>query len=271
MRKIRYNLIFTYIFLIIVSFISIFPFFWMIVGTTNPSVEILKGKLTFGNHLLENIKNLTKSYPLGVIFTNSLKISIIVTIGSVLISSLAAYGFEIYSSNLREKIYSILLGTMMIPFAALMVPLFKLMTSFNLIDSHWGVIIPMLSSVFLIFYFRQNFKMYPKEIIMAARVDGANELQIFFSIVLPTMRSAYAAGAIWAFMNSWNSYLWPLVILQSEKNKTMTLLISTLASGYIPDFGVIMTAVVIATLPMIIVFFALQNYFIQSILGSMKQ
>ena len=113
--------------------------------------------------------------------------------------------------------------------------------------------------------------MYPKEIIMAARVDGANELQIFFSIVFPSMRSAYAAGAIWAFMNSWNSYLWPLVILQSEEKKTMTLLISTLASGYTPDFGVIMTAVVIATLPMIIVFFTLQNYFIQSILGSMKQ
>lgn len=271
MKKAKFSIILIYIFLIIVSLISVFPFFWMIVGTTNSSVEILSGKLSFGNNLMENFKNLMKSYPLDRIFMNSLKIALIVTIFSVIISSLAAYGFEIYASNVREKIYSILLGTMMIPFAALMVPLFRLMTSFNLIDSHWGVILPMLSSVFLIFYFRQNFKMYPKEIIMAARVDGATELKIFFSIVFPTMRSAYAAGAIWAFMNSWNSYLWPLVILQSEKNKTMPLLISTLASGYIPDFGVIMTAVVIATLPMIIVFFTLQNYFIQSILGSMKQ
>ncbi|MFN3568214.1 MAG: carbohydrate ABC transporter permease, partial [Caldimicrobium sp.] len=264
MKKAKFSIILIYIFLIIVSLISVFPFFWMIVGTTNSSVEILSGKLSFGNNLMENFKNLMKSYPLDRIFMNSLKIALIVTIFSVIISSLAAYGFEIYASNVREKIYSILLGTMMIPFAALMVPLFRLMTSFNLIDSHWGVILPMLSSVFLIFYFRQNFKMYPKEIIMAARVDGATELKIFFSIVFPTMRSAYAAGAIWAFMNSWNSYLWPLVILQSEKNKTMPLLISTLASGYIPDFGVIMTAVVIATLPMIIVFFTLQNYFIQS-------
>lgn len=271
MKKIRTSTIFTYLFLILISFISLFPFIWMVIGTTNKSVDILRGKFTFGSNLLENLQNLLSSYNLGKIFVNSLKISLIVTIGSLIISSLAAYGFEIYASRVREKIYSIILGTMMIPFAALMVPLFKLMTSFNLIDSHWGVILPMLSSVFLIFFFRQNFKMYPKEIIMAARVDGANELQIFFSIVFPSMRSAYAAGAIWAFMNSWNSYLWPLVILQSEEKKTMTLLISTLASGYTPDFGVIMTAVVIATLPMIIVFFSLQNYFIQSILGSMKQ
>ncbi|ACK41799.1 MULTISPECIES: carbohydrate ABC transporter permease [Dictyoglomus] len=271
MKRLKTSTIFTYLFLIIVSFISLFPFIWMIIGTTNKSVDILRGKFTFGNNLLENFQNLLASYNLGKILINSLKISLIVTVGALLISSLAAYGFEIYASNIREKIYSIILGTLMIPFAALMVPLFKLMTSFNLIDSHWGVILPMLSSVFLIFFFRQNFKMYPKEIIMAARVDGANELQIFFSIVFPSMRSAYAAGAIWAFMNSWNSYLWPLVILQSEEKKTMTLLISTLASGYTPDFGVIMTAVVIATLPMIIVFFTLQNYFIQSILGSMKQ
>lgn len=271
MKKLRLSKIFTYLFLIIVAFISLFPFIWMIIGTTNKSVDILRGKFTFGNNLLENFQNLLSSYNLGQILVNSLKISLIVTIGSLLISSLAAYGFEIYASNTREKIYSIILGTMMIPFAALMVPLFKLMTSFNLIDSHWGVILPMLSSVFLIFFFRQNLKMFPKEIIMAARVDGANELKIFFSIVFPSMKSAYAAGAIWAFMNSWNSYLWPLVILQSENKKTMTLLISTLASGYTPDFGVIMTAVVIATLPMIIVFFTLQNYFIQSILGSMKQ
>ncbi|MCX7845870.1 MAG: carbohydrate ABC transporter permease [Dictyoglomaceae bacterium] len=271
MKKIKINLIFIYLFLIIVSFVCIFPFLWMIIGSTNQSVDIIKGKLTFGTNLLENFRNLTTNYPLKRILLNSLKISITVTIGSVIISSLAAYGFEIYSSNIREKIYSILLGTMMIPFAALMVPLFRLMTSFNLIDSHWGVIIPMFSSVFLIFFFRQNFKMYPKEIVMAARVDGANELRILLSIVFPSIKSAYAAGAIYAFMTSWNSYLWPLVILQSEQNKTMTLLISTLASGYIPDFGVIMVSVVIATLPMLIVFFTLQRYFVQGILGSMKQ
>jgi len=160
---------------------------------------------------------------------------------------------------------------MMIPFAALMVPVFRLMTFLNLIDSLWGVILPMIPSVFLIFFFRQNFQQYPKEIIMAARVDGASEPRIFFSIIIPSMKATYAAAAIYAFLTSWNAYLQPLVIIQSQGNRTMALFIANLASGYQPDFGSVMMAVVIATLPTLILFFVLQRYFVQGVLGSVKQ
>lgn len=268
-RKLRYA--FIYIFLTISAFISVFPFFWMIVGSTNTSVDVIKGKLTFGNQLTANLKSLWDNYNLGGVLLNSIKISILVVVFSLIVSSMAGYGFEMYSSKARNRIYSMILITLMIPFAALMVPLFRLMNFLNLIDSHWGVILPMIPSVFLVFFFRQNFSQYPKEIIMAARVDGANELRIFFSIVLPSMRSTYAAAGIYAFMTSWNAYLWPLVIIQSEQNKTVVLMISNLASGYTPDFGVVMMAVVIATLPMLVVFFSLQRYFVQGVLGSVKQ
>lgn len=268
-RKLRYT--FIYIFLTISAFISVFPFFWMIVGSTNTSVDVIKGKLTFGNQLTTNLKNLWDNYNLGGVLINSIKISIFVVVFSLIVSSMAGYGFEMYSSKSRNRIYSTILVTLMIPFAALMVPLFRLMNFLNLIDSHWGVILPMIPSVFLVFFFRQNFSQYPKEIIMAARVDGANELKIFFSIVLPSMRSTYAAAGIYAFMTSWNAYLWPLVIIQSEQKKTLVLLISNLASGYTPDFGTVMMAVVITTLPMLIVFFSLQRYFVQGVLGSVKQ
>ncbi|HOQ40349.1 MAG TPA: carbohydrate ABC transporter permease [Fervidobacterium sp.] len=268
-RKLRYT--FIYIFLTISAFISVFPFFWMIVGSTNKSVDVIKGKLTFGNQFIANFKNLWNNYNLGGVLINSIKISIFVVVFSLIVSSMAGYGFEMYSSKSRNRIYSTILVTLMIPFAALMVPLFRLMNFLNLIDSHWGVILPMIPSVFLVFFFRQNFSQYPKEIIMAARVDGANELRIFFSIVLPSMRSTYAAAGIYAFMSSWNAYLWPLVIIQSEQNKTIVLMISNLASGYTPDFGTVMMAVVIATLPMLIVFFSLQRYFVQGVLGSVKQ
>jgi len=268
-RKLRYA--FIYIFLTIGAIVSVFPFFWMIVGSTNTSVDVIRGKLTFGNQLTTNFKNLWNNYNLGGILVNSIKISIFVVVFSLIVSSMAGYGFELYSSKARNRVYSMILVTMMIPFAALMVPLFRLMNFLNLIDSHWGVILPMIPSVFLVFFFRQNFSQYPKEIIMAARVDGANELRIFFSIVLPSMRSTYAAGAIYAFMTSWNAYLWPLVIIQSERNKTIVLMISNLASGYTPDFGTVMMAVVIATLPMLVVFFSLQRYFVQGVLGSVKQ
>ena len=268
-RKLRYA--FIYIFLTIGAIVSVFPFFWMIVGSTNTSIDVIRGKLTFGNQLTTNFKNLWNNYNLGGILVNSIKISIFVVVFSLIVSSMAGYGFELYSSKARNRVYSMILVTMMIPFAALMVPLFRLMNFLNLIDSHWGVILPMIPSVFLVFFFRQNFSQYPKEIIMAARVDGANELRIFFSIVLPSMRSTYAAGAIYAFMTSWNAYLWPLVIIQSERNKTIVLMISNLASGYTPDFGTVMMAVVIATLPMLVVFFSLQRYFVQGVLGSVKQ
>jgi len=270
-KRLAIRYFFIYLFLIIVSIISVFPFFWMIVGMTNTSVDINRGKLTFGNALLENFRNLFQNYNMWQIILNSFKISFFVVLGALIVSSLAAYGFEFCPSKSRERFYAILLLTMMIPFAALMVPLFRMMSNLNLLDNHWGVILPMIPSVFLLFFFRQNFKLYPKEIIMAAKVDGANELRILTSVVFPSMKSTYAAAAIWAFMTSWNSYLWPLVVLQSSDKKTLILLLSTLASGYNPDFGVIMALIVITTLPMIVIFFGLQKYFVQGILGAVKQ
>lgn len=260
-----------YLFLIIMFVISVFPFYWMIAGMTNSAVDVIKGKMTFGNELVSNLKILFTQFKLPQIFLNSVKISILTVLGTLMVSSMAAYGFEFYRSKSRERVYDILIVSMMIPFASLMIPLFRLIVKFGLLNSHTGLIITSISSVFIIFFFRQSFKSFPKEIIQAARVDGAGEFKIFTSIVMPSMKSTYAAAAIYSFMTSWNSYLWPLIVLQTDKQKTMTLLISTMSSAYFPQYGVIMTAIVIATLPMIIIFFTLQNYFVQGMTGSVKQ
>jgi lactose/L-arabinose transport system permease protein len=174
-------------------------------------------------------------------------------------------------SQALKKTYNLVLLSMMIPFAALMIPLFRLIVQFNLLNSHFGLILTSLASAFMIFFFRQSFKSFPREIIQAARVDGAGEFKIFFTIVAPAMKSTYAAGAIYAFMSSWNAYMWPLIVLQTDQQKTMQLLISTMSSVYFPEYGVIMAAIVLSTLPMIAVFFTLQNYFVQGITGSVKQ
>jgi len=263
--------IMVYLFLTIAFIFSVFPFYWMITGMTNSAVDVVKGKMTFGNQFSENIQALFKSYNIGRIFFNSVKISVLTVVFSLIICSMAAYGFEFYKSKRRERIYGILLLSMMVPFGALMIPLFKLIVKVKLMNTHSGIILVSVTSVFLIFFFRQNLKVFPKEIIQAARVDGAGEFRIFYSIVIPSMKSTFAAAAIFAFMTSWNSYLWPLIVLQTDNQKTMTLLISTLSSAYNPQYGVIMTAIVIATLPMIIVFFTLQKHFVQGITGSIKQ
>jgi lactose/L-arabinose transport system permease protein len=263
--------VFIYTFLIIAFVVSVFPFYWMIVGMTNTAVDVIKGKMTFGNQLANNVKVLFTQHNLGRILLNSTKISGLTVIGTLIVSSIAAYGFEAYKSKARERAYAAIMLSMMVPFAALMIPLFRLLVKFGLLNTHTGLIITSIASVFIIFFFRQSLKSFPKDIIQAARVDGANEFKIFFSIVVPSMKSTYAAAAIYSFMTSWNAYLWPLIVLQSDKQKTVTLLISSLSSAYFPEYGVIMAAIVIATLPMIIIFFALQKYFVKGMTGAVKQ
>ncbi len=268
-----------YIFLSIVSFISIFPFIWMIIATTNKSVEVTKGTLIPGGYFLENLKNLLVSdlkYTLA--FKNSLIIAISTTILAMFISSLAGYAFEVYKSKARDRIFNFILLSMMVPFAALMVPLFRLFTRIKAfgplkaigLNTNGSVIIISIATAFLIFFFRQNTKSFPKDLIEAARIDGLGEVGIFFRIYIPTMKSSYAAAIIVTFMASWNSYLWPLIALQSQDKRTLPLVISALGSSYTPDYGMIMTAVVIATLPTAIIFFLMQKHFVAGMTGSLK-
>ncbi|MBS4179271.1 carbohydrate ABC transporter permease [Lederbergia citrea] len=267
---------FVYLFLIIATVVSVFPFFWMIISMTNKSVDITKGRLLPGSHLMDNITSLFGSVDIASALMNSAKVSIATTVLGLIIASLAGYGFEIYRSKAKDIVFNILLLSMMIPFAALMVPLYRMFGTitqtmpFIGIDTLSAVVLPTMTTAFLIFFFRQSTKMFPKEMIEAGRIDGLNELGIFFRIFVPTMKTTYAAAAIITFMASWNNYLWPLVVLQSPEKQTIPLLISNLGSGYSPDFGVIMTAIVIATLPTAIVFFLMQRHFVAGMMGSVK-
>lgn len=267
---------FSYVFLAVVSLVSIFPFIWMIVSSTNKSVDVTKGSLLPGSFLWKNFQNLLEQADLGTALINSAKVSVITTLLSMLIASLAGYGFEIFKSKSKDIVFNILLLSMMIPFAALMVPLYRMFASISQVvpfigsDTLAAVILPTVTTAFLIFFFRQSTKMFPKDILEAGRIDGLTELGVFFRIYVPTMKTTYAAAAIITFMASWNSYLWPLVILQSPENQTIPLLISNLGSSYAPDYGVIMTAIVIATLPAALIFFIMQKHFVAGMLGSVK-
>ncbi len=187
---------------------------------------------------------------------------------------MAGYGFEIYKSRKKERLFTILLLSMMVPFAALMIPLYRMFSNLNGtilgINSFLVVILPSVSTAFLIFFFRQNVKAFPKDLVEAARLDGLKELSIFFRVYLPTAKNTYAAAAIITFMSSWNNYLWPLVALQSPDKRTVPLVLSAMGASYTPDYGMIMAGLVIATLPTAIVFFVLQKQFVQGMIGSVK-
>lgn len=267
-----------YVFLSFLSFISIFPFIWTLIGMTNKTVDINAGKLFFGNQFLINLQNLLQN-DVGFMnaFKNSMIIAIITTIFALLLSSAAGYGFEIFQSKAKYRIFTILLLSMMVPFSAIMIPLYRMFSTFNGtplkgigLDSMFSVIVPSICTAFLIFFFRQNIKSFPKDLVEAARIDGLSEWGIFFKIYMPTSRNTFAAGAIITFMNSWNNYLWPLVSLQSPENRTVPLALSVIGDSYTPDFGMMMVSIVIATIPTALIFFLLQKQFVQGMLGSVK-
>ena len=247
--------ILTYGFVGLMAFLSVFPFIWMALGATNSSIDIIKGRLAPGEALATNIANFFTLVNVPLVFWNSAKLTIFATVLTLAVSSLDCYGFEIFRSRHRERLYRAMLLTLMIPFAALMIPLFIMMGKMGLINTHIAVVLPTIGSAFIVFYFRQSTKAFPSELRDAARIDGLK---------------TYAAAFIIVFMTAWNNYLWPLIVLQSNETKTITLVISSLASAYYPDYGVVMVGTILATLPTLAVFFFMQRQFVQGMLGSVK-
>ncbi|MCL2034365.1 MAG: carbohydrate ABC transporter permease [Oscillospiraceae bacterium] len=259
-----------YVFLITVSFFSVFPLYWMAISATNKNVDVIRGTLMPGTYLVENFKTLIDQQNLGGALVNSFRNSIVLTVISLLICSLAGYGFEIYHSKAKDRFMGVLLLAMMIPFAAIMIPLFTMFANMKLLNTTIGFILPTIATPFLIMLFRQSARSFPRDIIEAARIDGLNELQIFFRMFIPTMKSTYAAAMTITFMAAWNNFLWPRIIMLSNDAVTMPMLVSNIIQGYVTDNGMLMLAVLITTIPTVIIFFILQKNFAEGITGAVK-
>ena len=264
------KLIPSYIFLIIVSFFSVFPFYWMISAATNNTIDVARGRLLFGTEALTNYNNLLANTSLYRSLGNSFKYSIAQTILALFICSLAGYGFEIYHDKAKDKLFGVLLLSMMVPQIATMIPLFKMISKAHLVNTVWGFILPAISTVFLIMMFRQNSRNFPIDILEAARIDGLTEFAIFFRMYMPVMKATYAAAAVITFMNAWNAYLWPKVILNTNEAQTMPMLIANISSGYTTDYGMLMMGVLFCSIPTMVVFFILQKQFAEGITGAVK-
>ena len=268
--NIQRRLIPTYIFLIIVSLISVFPFYWMLTAATNTSLEVARGKIIFGSHAVENFTNLLAQQNLWGALKNSFLYSGVQTIIALLICSLAGYGFELYHDRYKDLLFSILLLAMMVPQVATIIPLFKMVSKMKLLNTVWAFILPSISTPFLIMMFRQNSRSFPIDIMEAARIDGLSEFKIFFKMYMPVMKATYAAAAVITFMNSWNAYMWPKVVMSDNRAQTMPMLIANLAAGYTVDYGMLMMGVLFCSCPTMIIFFILQKQFAEGITGAVK-
>ncbi|GAA3938548.1 carbohydrate ABC transporter permease [Microbacterium soli] len=249
---------------------SVFPLYFMLVSATNSTQDVLASRLTPGGHLLDNAAALVAQQDIGAAMTSSSVIAIGTTVLALAVCAVAGYGFEIYHSRGKDIVMAIIMLAMMIPFAAVMIPLFRLFARVGMVNSLGAVIIPAISTPLLILLFRQSSRSFPHEIIEAARIDGLGELSIFARIYVPTMKSTFAAAAVITFMTSWNNFLWPRVILLDNAVQTMPMLIANLTAGYVTDYGVLMLAVLLTSLPTILVFFILQRAFAQGITGAIK-
>ena len=272
---IQRRLIPSYIFLILFALFSIFPLFWMLTAATNATVDVSQGRLWFGTFGGENFKALLDGVPffqskLWSAMRNSFVFAGLQTVICLFICSLAGYGFELYHDRAKDALFGILLMAMMIPGVATMIPLFTMMSKMKMLSTAWGFILPSVATPFMIMMFRQNSRNFPTEIMNAARIDGLTEFGIFFKIYMPVMKSTYAAAAVITFMNAWNAYLWPRVVLKAPEAQTMPLFIANLAGGYTIDYGALMMAVLFCSLPTVIIFFILQKQFAEGITGAVK-
>ena len=269
---IQRRLIPTYIFLIICSFISVFPLYWMFAAATNASINVARGSVAIGNQLMVNFEHL-KNAVQGTLWTsmgNSFLYSIVQTVFTLFVCSIAGYGFELYHDKGKDKLFGILLLAMMVPAVATMVPLYGLVSKAKLLNSVWAFILPGISTPFMIMMFRQNSRNFPPDIMEAARIDGLPEWKIFFKMYVPIQKSIYAAAAVITFMNAWNAYLWPKVVMSDNRAQTMPMFIANISSGYTVDYGMTMLGVLFCSLPTMIVFFVLQKQFAEGITGSVK-
>jgi len=252
------------------AFLSVFPFFWMAIGTTLNPNDVVKGILVPGNEFLTNFDKATRNYNLPQQFFNSLFIATMTVLFGVTVNALAAYGFEKFPSKFREAMFGLLLLTLIMPQIAIVLPLFREIAFFGLLDTSFAIILPFLMSAFVIFFLRQNFKMFPTEIIEAGRMDGAGELTIFWKLAFPAMKASFASAAILMFIAQWNSYLWPLMTILSNENKTLPLAMGSMISAYTVEYGGLMVIICVSLLPVLVLFVTMQKQFVAGLMGSVK-
>jgi lactose/L-arabinose transport system permease protein len=242
----------------------------MFVSSTNSNVEILSipPKLTIGSSLWVNFKNLNEKINLWRIAANSLFISLMFTFLALLLHSMAGYALAKYNFRWKGAFFAMIMLTMMLPQEVTYIPRFLLMSRLGWANSFQAVILPPLANAFGIFLMRQNMLAFPTSLIDAASIDGCGEIQIFFRIVLPNMKPALGALGIYMFMNSWNSFMWPLIILSTSDMHTFPLALSILSGSYWrKDYGLIMLAASVAVLPIMTMFLVFQKQFIAGIMG----
>lgn len=266
-----------YLTLIIIAISMLYPFLAMVnlSFVDNGSIFLESEKFLHINNLtLQNYKNVFKELPMSRYFLNSLIVATISTLGQVMFAALAGYAFARLNFRFRNTIFLVILITMLIPPQVNIIPLFFLMREMNLIDTYPALILPSLFGGLGVFLMRQYFLGFPKDLEESARIDGCNLFQTFFKIALPLALPTVATLAIFTFVTTWNSFMWPLIVTNSESMRTLPVGLAIYKGSFreITLWGELLACSVICTIPVIGVFLLGKKYFISDILqGGIKE
>jgi multiple sugar transport system permease protein len=259
--------------LVVGALLTAFPLLWMLsvsfmargVASSYPP-PLLPDAPT-----LDNYRELFAKHSAGRYMLNSALVATLATLISLMFNTMAGYAFAKLRFHGRDRLFKLLLGALVIPAQVTMIPLFAMVKGMGLVSTYGGVLVPTLASVFGIFLVRQYALSLPDELLEAARIDGAGEGRIFWSLVLPLLRPILVTLAILTFLATWNDFMWPLIVLTDQKLHTLPVALAGLSREHVQDNEMMMAGAVITVTPVLLLFLALQRYYIAGILaGSVK-
>jgi multiple sugar transport system permease protein len=259
-----------YLFLSLSGLIMVFPFIYMVASSLKTSSEVVQvpPKLFPAVLQLGNYIEVVQIVPLGVQLVNTVIVTVLVVLGWVITSVLAGYAFARLTFPGRDWLFGAYLGTLMVPFAVLIVPMYRIMLLFGWVDQLVALIVPWVFTAYGTFLLRQFFMGIPRDLEEAAMMDGASRWGVLFRICLPLARPAMATLATFGFLYAWNSFLWPLIIISNPAKKVITQGLVDLQSLYAVRVDLIMAGSTLAILPTLIIFLLAQRYFIEGIATS---
>ncbi|MFC9916885.1 carbohydrate ABC transporter permease [Agromyces binzhouensis] len=243
-----------------------FPFYWTVVTSLSPGSGLgSTPSIVPADPSIEAYQRLFADLPFARVVGNSLLLATVTTLAQLFTSATAAYAFSRLPFRGRTVVFGIYLATMMIPLQVLVVPLFAELRAWGLVDTYLGALLPTLAAAFGVFLLRQAMNQVPVELDEAAALDGAGHFRIFWTVILPNIRPALATLAVFAFMGSWNSFLWPLVVLRSPELQTLPVALAGLQGQYTTQWDIVMAGSVVSILPMLAIYLFAQKYVIQGV------
>ncbi len=251
---------------LVMAFVTLVPFISIFFASLRPGKEIMRQGigLSIDPSIMsfDNYRYLFEDSRYFTWFFNSLKITAIQTVLTLFVSAFVSYGFAMYDFKFKNFFFTLVLIIMMVPLEIIMLPLYQLTIKLGLMDTIWGIILPTIAGPMPIFFFRQYLSGIPRDIVDAARIDGSSEFGIFFKVVLPLMKPSLAAMGIFIGMNSWNSFLWPMMVLRSNSKLTLPIGLNSLITPYGNNYDLLIAGAVFSVIPIIILFLFFQKNFI---------